>query len=446
MSEVIILGAGPAACLLGIALVRHGIRATLIGRLRPTVAVEGLSHRVADGLRQAGCTAATALLGPQWKRVSCWAGANIEMNGEFAVDRRVLDAALIEDARRAGCELHMGTVRGLTHVAEGCWVVHWESPEGQQRTASSPLVVECRGSTAPKVAADRHISYELVALCRTFEGAIPQPRTTMIESFREGWAWGGGDGHGAAHVQIVTLPARVSAAEGGLERIHTAGLDALEHFPSRFGRLLRPAGPVRVRGIRPTLRGVASSVDYLRVGDAAYMVDPLSGHGMFEAISGALAAAPVVNTLLRRPDARDSALKFFESRMEAVFGARSRAAYEHYLSETRWPGSAFWQAVTRSPGHASTEASPSPRFERRPVVEDGFIEERWVAVTPDAARGVRFVEGVDLFPLAELIRSSHRPPCIADLARQLCHPPPSIGSAWCWLQERDLVAHALAGV
>ena len=119
MNPLVILGAGPAASLLAIALARHDIAAQVIGRPRTASAVEGLSQRVVEALKQFGCHEALALLGPRWHRVSSWNAQEVEMNGEFVVDRVAFDAALLRDAKAAGVELHGGLVRELERGDDG---------------------------------------------------------------------------------------------------------------------------------------------------------------------------------------------------------------------------------------------------------------------------------------------------------------------------------------
>jgi flavin-dependent dehydrogenase len=57
----------------------------------------------------------------------------------------------------------------------------------------------------------------------------------------------------------------------------------------------------------------------IRVGDAALAMDPLSGHGVFEAIASARAAAAVINTILRRPDDAELARAFYQERVRLAF-------------------------------------------------------------------------------------------------------------------------------
>ena len=122
MNPLVILGAGPAASLLAIALARHDMPAQVIGRRRTAPAVEGLSQRVVEALRQLGCHEALALLGPRWHRVSSWNAQEVEMNGEFVVDRVAFDAALLRDVKAAGVDLRDGLARELARGEGGSFI------------------------------------------------------------------------------------------------------------------------------------------------------------------------------------------------------------------------------------------------------------------------------------------------------------------------------------
>lgn len=438
MNPVLILGAGPSACLLALSLARQGLPAVLIGQRRQRSATEGLSQRVVEALKQFGCSSALSLLGPRWLRVSAWNGTEAEMNGEFVVDRVAFDKALLGDARAAGTKVLEGLVRRVERAGEGAWRVHWEDSCGRLRSIDASLIAECRGRTAPKTAPDERVEGTLISLGRTFAGATVQPRTTFVESFPLGWAWGAVDSWGHAHIQTVVLPEAVSRQGGNPETTHTACLDSLHGLRRRFGSKLEPVGPVQARGIQPALRGGIATSDFLRVGDSAYSCDPLSGHGVFEAASGALAAAPVINTLLNCPAAAALATRYFEQRARTVFASRVEAARLHYSSETRWPDVAFWRtAGAPVEGSARTPVAPAPAFVMRPVVEDGFIVERRAVVSEEYPRGVRFIDGVDLGRLDDLVRT------VASVdPTNFCEPlnarPESVRRALQWLQARQL--------
>lgn len=438
-ADIAILGAGPAALALAIALRRLGLSPLVIARPRPQPAVEGLSYRVAQGLQQLGCRTALGLLGTPWRRLSCWAGARVEMNGEFVVQRQALDAALWQDALLAGVDLHTGLVRRVEHAGTADWRIEWEDGQGAPRRTHAGFVVESRGRAAPKWGPDEAAGAPLVALSRAFTGAAQGRRTTFAESFEDGWSWGTLDADGSATVQLVLHPDSLKRHGGGLDAIHAAGLRRLDAVAGLLGPRLQPQGSAGVRGIQAVLRGGCCQPDGLRVGDAAYTSDPLSGHGMFEAVSGALAAAPTLRTLLERPGDAAAACDFYGSRVRSIFEQRRRAAHEHYATETRWASAPFWRALHAAPPAQDTASAPrAAAIAQRPVVEDGFIVQRRVVIAAEHPRGVRFIDGIDLPALRDALRRAPGGTGAEALAAQLGQPPGAVRNALHWMQAQRL--------
>ena len=377
MEDVTILGLGPAACLLALALSRHGLRPILLGSRRSRPAIEGLSLRVAEALRLFGCDRALNLLRQRWYRTSCWNAQELEMNGEFVVERCAFDQALLCDVLAAGITVCDGLIRSVERRPDQGMTVAFEHASGRRQHIHAALLADCRGHTAPKTIPDRLASPALVSLACSFAGARAQPHSTIIESFEAGWAWGGVDPKGQAHVQVVVLPDFLAEHDRDIDVAHAACMRSLSRLPRRFGRALKPTGPVRARGIQPILRGLIAEADWLRIGDAAYTCDPLSGHGVFEAVSAAIAAVPVINTLVRRPLSTDLALRYFDERAESVFRSRVEVARQHYIAETHWQDEPFWSRMSASDSSQETVTPHSSRsyFSARPVVEGGYIVE-----------------------------------------------------------------------
>ncbi|MNJ50182.1 hypothetical protein D3C77_454450 [compost metagenome] len=295
--------------------------------------------------------------------------------------------------------------------------------------------MEARGRNAPKAAPDVFNGFTSIALNRDFRSGNRSARRTLTESFDEGWAWATEDGEGNCSLQLVVDHARL---ERPLEALHEQLVERLSLIPERLGQL-QPLSAVLARGIQPVLRGGLVDNRQLRVGDAAYSCDPLSGHGMYEALAGAFAAAPTINTLLRCSERSAMACSFYRQRAEALFHERLQTAREFYRSEIRWPHSAFWllRRQLALPQLAS-EPLVAGLFPMA-VVEDGLIVERNVVRTAEYPRGVRFVANVDL---AILLNDIHRPQeefRAEKLACQLMVPANNIRQALEWLQRSGLV-------
>ncbi len=206
-----------------------------------------------------------------------------------------------------------------------------------------------------------------------------------------------------------------------------------------------PCSPVSVRHAGTSRAQVLVEPARIRIGDAALALDPLSGHGVFEALASATAAVPVVTTLLRRPADAALARAFYEERVEQAFLRFARTARDFYRLEERWRDAPFWQARRDWPDNLP--AHPRHRSARRrsaikPVIEDGFVVAREVIVTADQPRGVFTVDGVPLVPLLRAVQAGETArrggrPLLREGASQ-------VETALAWLRYRGLLPRSVA--
>lgn len=450
-----IIGAGPAAAVTAALLNRAGHRVEVIGLPRRDEAVEGVSWRVIDGLRKAGFANVGEVVGNRSLRVSTWGGKPIEGNGESVVRRRDLDRHLLKELGRMEVPVHRGEVEAARFVDEA-WRIAWRPGSGPGRRerlafAAFDFLIEARGRGAPRSGENEAEGLVSLALTSRFAGGLRADLArTYTEPFSRGWAWASHDNCGNGYLQIVVDPDTVVSGGKDPAALWPALFAELGFIRRRLGPGLRLAGAVGVRGIRPVLRGGRVATNYLRVGDACYSGDPLSGHGIFEAASGAWAALPVVNTLLGRPGASSLAIGYYNRRARSVFASRMDVAGEFYRAEQRWPDEPFWKRRGASLDRfiddgAGSVRSPERRFVREPVVEDGFVVERRVAVIPGMPRGVRFIDGIDLARLSDEISRAGARPRLNTLSARLGAPREPIANAWRWLLAQDFTRHPVAG-
>jgi flavin-dependent dehydrogenase len=158
--------------------------------------------------------------------------------------------------------------------------------------------------------------------------------------------------------------------------------------------------------------------NWIRVGDAAMAVDPLSGNGIFQSLSSALQAPVVINTLLRKPERAALAQRFHRQRVEQLFLRFARIGRDFYADERRWLDRPFWQARRQWPdaevAHAAVDFS-ALRIERMPVLRDGFVDEAEVVITADQPLGIWHVQGVELAPLVRRLRDEPADQVLAGL-------------------------------
>lgn len=390
--DILIAGAGPAGCIAGALLARRGFGVLVIGAPRLPAVCEGVSERVVRALEQAGFGETLETLGQPARREASWRGETIAANREWMVERARFDQALRQDARAAGAEVQTGVIRRVDRTAAGWGVT---TSLGNLRGC---FLVEARGRRAP---GRRRYGPAAVALTQSWAGLEPRPRSA-VAPFADGWAWfaTAGEADGTVQVVVADTPNRPSLAEAMAGR--------LAEIPEARDWLAgaRPASSVVARHAGMSRAATPIEEASIRIGDAALALDPLSGHGVFEAIASATAAVHVLATMLDRPSDAALAKSFYDERVDHAFLRFARIARDFYRQEQRWPERPFWRDRRMWPDDLPAHAAPhatTPTIANKPVVKDGFVVEDEVVVTADHPRGVYQVEGVPLVPLLRFL-------------------------------------------
>jgi flavin-dependent dehydrogenase len=402
-ARVVVLGAGPAGAAVARELARLGYAVQVVSDWRRFDAVEGLSARVIEGLRHAGLhRAASSVAGP-CTRTTLWNGVLQTLNAEFLVDRRVFDAALRDDLRQAGIDVIEANVRTIQTSAAG--------HDLMIETADGPLslraefLVEARGRLAPLLR-DATRGPQTLSLLNAWQGERGAA-ASAVESLQDGWAWMARLPDGRCYWQM-TLD--VASAELPQRDELLAFCARMRHAPlaSDFFAHDADAGVrLHARSSTATLCGRTGAHNWLRVGDAAMAVDPLSGNGIFQSLSSALQAPAVIHTLLSCPERASLALRFHQQRIEQLFTRFARTGRDFYALEQRWSARSFWETRRLWPDDAPLQVNADfnqLNIERAPVIDGNLIAEADVVVSPDQPLGVWHLDGVPLAPIVEALR------------------------------------------
>ncbi len=413
---IVVLGAGPAGAAVALGLAALELDVVVVagraGRTRERR--ESFSGRVVSALRALGVESALSALEPPGVRFVRWAGQERELPGEAQVERAAFDAGLIADLERRGVRVLHDDAIG---ASSGDAAAHVALASGSGLNAR--FVVEARGRAAASGGARERgpESVCLVQRWRRSAGAAPSPRAAdariAIASLAAGWAWLASDERGALTTQLA-LDASAVPSRAALDA-HAASALRADAFCAESLGGFEPDGPAFARAATPILDGAPVGGRRLRVGDAALAVDPLSGNGVFQALSTALVAPAVIRTLLARPERAALARSFYIERTREIFLRFARVSRDFYASGGAHHGGAFWEPRAAwpdaVPSHGASAGGPIT-FAMRPVVCDGWIEEREVVITPERPLGTWQLAGVALAPLLrrlEFARGAREP-------------------------------------
>ncbi|TMR93994.1 NAD(P)/FAD-dependent oxidoreductase [Nonomuraea basaltis] len=296
MWDVAIVGAGPAgsAAALRAAQLRPELRVLLLDRAdfpRDKPCGDGIAAHGRDELALLGLPALIDDYRPT-PRLTVVSPGGVRVSAEAArpnhvVPRRVFDARLVAAARARGVEVRRHRVKDLVFDGSGVII------DGRLR-ARTVVAADGAGSVVRRLiglaaAAEKHTAIAV----RGYADVPEEDDVQLIAMQKAGWpayAWSFPIGDGTANVGFGML----------LPRLRAAGAPGRQVLHGRLAELLpdRPARDLRAHHLPlSTGRPTPGAGRVLLAGDAAGLINPLTGEGIYYALlSGRLAAEAAVES------------------------------------------------------------------------------------------------------------------------------------------------------
>lgn len=352
--DALVAGAGPAGVSAALRLQQLGYRVLLVERCAawPRAQVgEALTpgvRNIIDLLDANDALAAVPHVAHAGSRV-LWRGREPDLlpqAGSAIVDRGQFDAALLALARRRGVDVEHPARLQQVAGAPGDWRVSLLCGATRSRQVRARFILDASGRSAaagiqcaPRLAAvwgevDQSALAEL-------EGA------TQVEALEYGWLWAGCLPGGRYRLMLACDPKAARQAEA-------ASPEARLRAACMASRLLRAAaaepllGAVHMCSATPYLAPDSWQDGRLKLGDAAFALDPVSSSGVEKAMRFSLQAAAALHTVLDAGHTGSHALarRFFEERLVQAC-ARHAHWTEAYYGQAWCAEQPFWQARAR---------------------------------------------------------------------------------------------------
>lgn len=332
--EVIVVGGGPAGSSCAAFCARRGLRVALLDRAsfpRHKVCGDFLNPKCWEVFERLGVTKQVREL-PNHESpgflFSTLAGRVVQIqfaeeirqkHRSVALSRRLLDDRLLRHAKSMGVEvIESATVVGLQREQE--WIIEYQIPDGRDRVVAPTLVgADGRHSFVGRQAGllRREATDDRVGIQFIFRDVESMSDCIQLHQLRDGYCGAVKIGDGLANVCMVT-PKRRAASQSP---------ESLRANPVLAGFLNEAKLADKPRSITPILGAEyrASGDGVLLVGDAARVIEPFTGQGIYFALrSGELAAEAIA-----RGDFRG-----YESTLDAEY--RTRARTNRLMREILW--------------------------------------------------------------------------------------------------------------
>jgi flavin-dependent dehydrogenase len=360
-SEVCVVGAGPAGTVCAARLAALGHEVTLVERRcfpRPHVG-ESLSPAIWPLLDSLGVSDRVAAAG--FTRVAAarvrWRDGNeerVRIDGGLTVDRAAFDALLLDHARAAGVCVHApAAVRAPVRTGGG-----WELPPAAGGLHTRFLV---DASGRRRLLGGRRTPTAARTLALHAEwgrGPAPDGAQTRIDALADGWLWGARLPGGGFRAMAFADPETLVAEGRDRSRLLRRMLGASPLFAELAGAATVDG---RVHACDATSYSTAAPVDAssIRVGEAAFAIDPLSSCGVQTAIQTGLAAAVTVHSILTVNLDTNAAVEYYGDHQRHAVAHHTATAAALYAEHRAHAGDPFWRRRS-----ALGSAAPAPRAVR----------------------------------------------------------------------------------
>jgi flavin-dependent dehydrogenase len=463
--EVAIIGAGPAGAAAARLLAAWGHRVVLLHR-------DGGTHE--RGLAESippSCQKLFAALGLletvdaagfyRSTGNTVWWGSDDARCERFAegslgyqVERRGFDALLRDQAVLAGAELQERTVSQVQAVDGGATLISTD-----ERAVNATFVLDCSGRAGVIARRRWRMSVRgnprtvgLVGVWRCGTGwPEVDPTHTLVDSYRDGWAWSVPLSNDTRYVTAMVDPQRTDLARGrpALD-VYLAEVRKAPHLSHITHAATLHRGPWGCDASVYASHTYAEA-PFVLVGDAASFVDPLSSYGIKKALASAWLAAVAVHTALRKPAMTRAALDFFAAREREMattllerggqYLGEAAAAHPHPFWTDRVDGielpthtepdvrmlrddarvqRAF--AKMKSQPRLLLRRGAALRVEPRPLVRGHEIVLEDHLFTPLVPAGMRFLRDVDIAGLVGLVSDHDQVPHLFEAYNQRFPP------------------------
>lgn len=175
-------------------------------------------------------------------------------------------------------------------------------------------------------------------------------------------------------------------------------------------------------------------VNYIKIGDAAFTIDPISSQGVQKAIKSAVQGAIIVNSMLNH-DTISLAIRFYEERVKLEVKNNQLWAVSYYSEQGRY-SSNFWRARSaikpKQVNHTSIRLSakdqlilnPKGSFDMTPILEKDRLSEIEAFVLPSDLEPIIYVESVYFPPILKKIDGGSLKQVLQILAGAISSKPP----------------------
>lgn len=348
-----------------------------------------------------------------WERKSIhlkWQQSHIKIVEQLGihVDRGILDQELLKLAQSHGATIYQPISQLNVVKNQTGWMISYIY-KNKQIHIRVPFVVDAtgRGGTLFK---KKSIKFQpnLLAIHAIWSMKNQPPTDGYMEALPDAWSWGAYLGNNKLLLSIYTDASVLKNQKTSIESYY---LDKIKQIESLSNVQLEALNSkIEVCDATSHYQENVISDKYIKIGDAAFTVDPLSSQGVFLALSSAFCVSRVIRTILDPTKDTSLAKTFYENLInDRVENFKERIPYE-YHKVNYFANNPFWKE--RSKVHKESEMAqdistlvcdlsqpyifnPGVKITTVPILGDNYIEQSR-AISLKNNRPIAFVNGVSI--------------------------------------------------
>src|SRR5919202_2090312 len=359
--DVIILGGGPAGSCAALRLLSLGYEVALVeqGRFPRHQIGESLSPGIwnifsylqADHLLEKSSYLQAMPARVIWQTQTAEIVTPKRRGPGVMVHRGELDRDLLLLARGRGLHLFQPAKFKSCRQLDGKWALEVRL-ENSALDLTANFILDARGRKGIHARDEILTAPPMVAIWMDIQ-SLSMQRETVIEAIEEGWLWGSPLPNHRFRIMAFVDPSEVT-------NINPA--DLLPQLLSK-SKLFRKVAEenvfsdIQIYSVLTYSHSHPWEENYLRLGEAAFSLDPLSSTGVEKAMRFSLQAAIAVNTVLKSRD-EQVAKSFYENSMIESIATHTVWTQSYY--QTAWPGAEhrFWKERSKQFVISSKDSTP----------------------------------------------------------------------------------------
>jgi flavin-dependent dehydrogenase len=363
--DIVVAGGGPAGIVTAVKLNSMGYQVLLItpGNRYDYSGLQSLSPGVLTLINTIGLQVDqiySSLTAIHYTR-KLWSGVLEEMRDPtgFLVHRGSFDNELLNAAKNMGVQIMQPAKLIDCRIVNNEWQLQINQG-GKYLSLKTKFLVDATGKKSVLRGKKNRMAPSTMAITGSWKNTSYAYISTQLESTPTHWLWGGKLSDDLFHVTVFSDSNSISGRSKLTEK-YIETVEKTQLFRKCLDGSL--AGKLSAVDVTPYYYEKPVSENYIKVGEAGFSFDPQSSQGVQHAMSNAIQAAIVINTILSDAIPEDIVFDFYTSRQQDSILKHQKMTTDSYASAACWKDQPFWQKRTvRRTGVSTRELQGDTKF------------------------------------------------------------------------------------